>query len=79
MGNIESWLAIIASGVVSGLGAYMAIRIEIALIKQRQDRADADRIEYRVDVKEKLGALSDRIDALHDRIDNLQRSRMDTI
>lgn len=76
---MESWLAIIASGVVSGLGAYMAIRIEIALIKHRMDRAEEDRREYRADMLERVGRAHGRADAAHDRIDDLQRSRMDTL
>jgi hypothetical protein len=76
---MESWLAIIASGVVSGLGAYMAIRIEIALIKHRMDRSEQDRLEYRAEMRERVDKAHDRADAAHDRIDGLQRSRMDTL
>lgn len=58
----------IISGAVSGLGAFIAIRIEIALLKHRMDRADEDRKDMKVDIGD-----------AHERIDSLSRSRMKTI
>ena len=58
----------VVSGVVSGMGAYVAIRVEIAVMNWRMKRADEDR-----------AAMSIRIDDAHERIDQLQRSRMKTL
>lgn len=56
------------AGACGGFGSYIAIRIEIALLKQRMERADEDRKDMKIDIGD-----------AHDRIDNLSRSRMKTI
>lgn len=56
------------SGALAGIGAYVAIRVEIAVVKHRMDRADEDRRDLKVDIGD-----------AHDRIDALSRSRMKTI
>lgn len=76
---MDSWLGIVVGSAASGIGAYLAIRIEIALLKQRQDRADADRREYREEMRMLLDKLGNRIDEAHDRINSLQRKRTDTL
>ena len=65
---IPSVFSAVVSGVVSGMGAYVAIRVEIAVMNWRMKRADEDR-----------AAMSIRIDDAHERIDQLQRSRMKTL
>lgn len=77
--NWDVWGPIIAGGVGSGIATYAALRVEIALLKQRQSQADQDRIEYRAQQAERLKALELEIKSAHDRIDKLQRSRADTI
>lgn len=56
------------AGVLAGFGAYVAIRVEIAVVKHRMDRSDEDRRDMKVDIGD-----------AHDRIDSLSRSRMHTI
>lgn len=76
---MDSWLSIIASGAVSGIGAFLAIRIEIAVLRQRMNRSDEDRKEYREELREQLRTITERTDYAHERIDALTRSRMDTL
>lgn len=56
------------AGGFAGFGAYVAIRVQVAVLEQRQNRADEDRKDMKI-----------AIDDSHERIDLLSRSRMKTI
>lgn len=77
--NWDVWGPIIAGGIGSGVATYAALRVEIALLKQRQTQAELDRSEYRSHQAELIKGLDAEIVRAHDRIDKLQRSRADTI
>jgi hypothetical protein len=56
------------AGGFAGFGAYVAIRVQVALLTLRADRADDDRKDMKIS-----------IDDAHERIDMWTRSRTKTI
>ena len=56
------------SGAAAGFGAYVAVRVEIAVLSQRMLRAEKDIVDNDTNIGD-----------AHERIDTLQRSRMKTL
>jgi hypothetical protein len=61
-------LGSVVSGTAAGFAAYLAIRVDLAVVKHRVQRSEED-----------IKALAVNVGDAHERIDGLSRSRMKTI